>query len=422
MKNAVQYSGCIVGAGPAGLAAALCLAEQGISVALVGPPPPANDNRTAALFTSSVQLLRNLGVWRRCYEGSEPLTGIRIVDDMGGLLRAPEVMFTAQEVGLDTFGYNVPNVLLVNALRQCVEAQRDTITVFETASVAEITVAEQGARITLSDGTEITASLVVGADGRNSLCRRSAGIATHSWGYEQSALTCTFMHGNSHHHTSTEFHRPSGPLTVVPGPGHTSNLVWVERPAVSRRLTALDDDAFRGTLEARLQGLLGPIENVGPRHIFPLSGLTADVAGANRVALVGEAAHVIPPIGAQGLNLGLRDAAVLADCARAARHAGHALGEPDMLAAYARARRPDIASRAWSIDLLNRSLISDVLPVQLLRGLGLHALKAINPLRRLAIREGLSPSFVTPRLMQQTPAQGTPPLDVQSAALASPQD
>jgi 2-octaprenyl-6-methoxyphenol hydroxylase len=139
---------------------------------------------------------------------------------------------------------------------------------------------------------------------------------------------------------------------------------------------------------------------MGPRGLFPLTGLTADVAGHNRVALVGEAAHVIPPIGAQGLNLGFRDAAILADCVGDALASGGDIGGPAPLSAYARARRLDIASRAWSIDLLNRSLISGYLPVQLLRGAGLFALKAINPLRRMAIREGLAPSFLTPRLMQ----------------------
>ena len=153
----------------------------------------------------------------------------------------------------------------------------------------------------------------------------------------------------------------------------------------------MDEATFRDALEARLQGLLGPLENVSARRLFPLSGLKANVAGQNRVVLVGESAHVMPPIGAQGLNLGLRDAAVLADCVGDALHEGRDIGGLDTLAAYTRARSFDITTRAWSIDLLNRSLISELLPVQLIRGLGLHALKAIGPLRRLAIREGLAP-------------------------------
>jgi 2-octaprenyl-6-methoxyphenol hydroxylase len=176
---------------------------------------------------------------------------------------------------------------------------------------------------------------------------------------------------------------------------------------IARRLSDMDDATFRGALETRLQGLLGPLGALGTRGVFPLSGLTANEAGRNRVALVGEAAHVIPPIGAQGLNLGFRDAAILADCVSDALQAGRDIGGVQTLAAFSAARRTDISSRAWSIDLLNRSLISGFLPVQLLRGAGLFALKTIAPLRRLAIREGLAPSFVTPRLMQSESVERT---------------
>jgi len=402
MKNAVQYEVCVVGAGPAGLAAALCLARLGLRVALIGPPPLRSDNRTAALFTGSVQLLRNLGAWGPCRGDAEPLVAIRILDDMGALLRAPEVLFTAAEVGLEAFGYNVPNSVLCDALRR--QAAGDRITRIQAPPATGLAIAADKIEVRLADGTTLAARLVVGADGRNSLCRNAAGIAARTWRYDQSALTCTFAHQRPHHGISTEFHRPAGPLTVVPSPGRTSSLVWVERPAVARRLADMDEATFRKTLEARLQGLLGPVGDIGPRGLFALSGLSADDAGRNRVALVGEAAHVIPPIGAQGLNLGFRDAAILADCVGDQLRTGGDIGAPEPLRAYSRARRLDIASRAWSIDLLNRSLISGYLPIQLLRGAGLFALKAINPLRRLAIREGLAPSFLTPRLMQRADA------------------
>jgi 2-octaprenyl-6-methoxyphenol hydroxylase len=399
MKNSVQSDICVVGAGPAGLAGTLCLAAHGLSVALVGPRPDRADNRTAALFTGSVQLLRNLEAWEDCRADAEPLTAIRIVDDMGALLRAPEVLFTAAEVGLEVFGYNVPNAPLAEALRRRAAAVADRITVIETA-VTEVVIAADKVDVRLADGTVVAARLVVGADGRNSLCRSAAGIAARTWSYEQSAITCTFSHQRPHHGVSTEFHRPAGPLTVVPSPGRSSSVVWVERPAVARRIVDMDEETFRSMIEARLQGLLGRIGAIGPRGLFPLSGLTAEVAGRNRVALVGEAAHVIPPIGAQGLNLGFRDAAILADCVSDALRDGSDIGGAQMLSAFTKARRIDIASRAWTIDLLNRSLISDYLPVQLVRGAGLFALKAINPLRRLAIREGLAPSFIAPRLMR----------------------
>jgi 2-octaprenyl-6-methoxyphenol hydroxylase len=399
MKNEAQYEVAVVGAGPAGLAAALGIARQGVNVALLAPRTTAPDNRTAALFTGSLRLLHSLGAWDDCRAAGEPLRAIRIVDDMGGLLRAPEVVFTAAEVGEDALGCNVPNIALTQALRRQAAAS-DAITFIETA-VTGLDIGPASAELRLADGSNLSARLVVGADGRKSLCRAAAGIGTREWAYEQSALTCTFTHQRPHDGVSTEFHRPAGPLTVVPSPGRSSSLVWVDHPAIAQRLAGLDDVAFRGALEARLQGLLGPVGAIGPRGIFPLSGLVADVAARNRVALVGEAAHVIPPIGAQGLNLGLRDAALIADCVGEALHAGSDLGAPQPLEAYARARRLDIVTRAWSIDVLNRSLISGYLPIQLLRGLGLHALKTMGPLRRLAIREGLAPSYVAPTLMRE---------------------
>ncbi len=399
MKNDVQYEVAVIGAGPAGLAAALGIARHGVEVVLLAPKATAPDNRTAALFTGSLCLLRSLGAWDDCRAAGEPLRAIRIVDDMGGLLRAPEVLFTAAEIGEEALGCNVPNVALTQALRRQAAAS-DAITVIETA-LNGLDIGPAAAELRLADGRGLNVRLVIGADGRKSLCRTAASIGTRAWAYEQSALTCTFAHQRPHDGVSTEFHRPGGPLTVVPSPGRSSSLVWVDRPAIVQRLAGLDDAAFRGALEARLQGLLGPIGEIGPRGVFPLSGLVAEVAARNRVALVGEAAHVIPPIGAQGLNLGLRDAALIADCVGDALHAGSDLGAPQALEAYARARRLDIVTRAWSIDVLNRSLISGYLPVQMLRGLGLHALKTIGPLRRLLIREGLAPSYVVPTLMRQ---------------------
>ena len=401
MKNDGIYDVAVVGAGPAGLAAALGIAREGAKVAVIGPQADPSDNRTAALFTGSLQLLRNLGAWEECSGTGTPLLAIRIIDDMGALLRAPEVLFTAAEVGLDAFGSNIPNVVLTQALRRGAAASA-SLTLLET-SVTNIDIGPASVDLRLADGSSLNARLLIGADGRKSLCRSAAGIGTRAWAYEQSGLTCTFAHQRPHAGISTEFHRPAGPLTVVPSPGRTSSLVWVDRPAIAQRLAGLDETAFRGALETRLQGLLGPVGEMGPRAVFPLSGLVALSAARNRVALVGEAAHVIPPIGAQGLNLGLRDAALIADCVGEALRLGGDIGSPQTLERYARARRLDIVTRAWSIDVLNRSLISGFLPVQLLRGLGLHALKAIGPLRRLAIREGLAPSYVAPSLMREAP-------------------
>ncbi|MBI1650572.1 FAD-dependent monooxygenase [Hyphomicrobium sulfonivorans] len=406
-STALSYDICTVGTGPAGLAGALALAQTGLRIAVIGPAPNGQDTRTAALFAGSVTLLENLGLGEACRADGEPIFAIRVIDDMGGLLRAPEVTFTAQEVERELFGLNISNVGLVRALRERM-LQSPNITLIED-NVTAVTVADDHAAITLAAGPVVTARLVVGADGRNSLCRQAAGIDVKTWGYDQSAIACTFTHSGKHRGISTEFHRPAGPMTFVPATPNSSGLVWVEHPTVAAEMAALDTEAFRAVLAERLQGLLGDIGEIGPRAVFPLSGLIAKDAGRSRVALVGEAAHVIPPIGAQGLNLGLRDAASIADCVTDALATGADIGGDSVLAAYGRMRHTDISARIWSIDLLNRSLLVQSPPVQALRGLGLHILKSVGPLRRFAIREGLHPSFVMPRLMQpHTASAGSP--------------
>jgi len=401
MKLDAPNAIAVVGTGPAGLAAACALARLGLPVTAIGAPPTRRDTRTAALFAGSVTLLENLGLAETCRTAGEPILGIRIIDDMGSWLRAPEVTFTAAEVGRARFGYNIANGSLTDALREAAKSI-PTLAIVD-GSVSSVVPSEEGVEVHLADGTTLAAGLVVGADGRNSLCRQAAGIEAKTWAYEQSAVACTFTHQRPHNGISTEFHRPAGPFTAVPSPGRTSSLVWVERPDEAALLGAIGEDEFRKALEKGLQGLLGPIGEVGPRAVFPLTGLTASPSARSRIALVGEAVHVIPPIGAQGLNLGLRDAACLVDCVADALAVGGGIGAAAVLTAYDRMRRPDITSRVWSIDLLNRTLLAQAGPIQALRGLGLHTLKSVGPLRRLAIREGLSPSFVSPRLMQPAP-------------------
>ncbi len=393
----------VVGGGPAGLAAALAVSRLGIDTVLTtAPHRPAGlerDRRTAALFTGSVELLKNLGVWPACAAVSEPLKAIRILDDTGALFKAPEVTFAASDIGLDAFGYNVPNAVLVQSLQDRAETTAN-LRVIPTAGVTEIKIERDGACVTLADGAELTCRLVVAADGRTSVGRTAAGIATRAWTYPQTALVTWFAHQRDHNGISTEFHRRSGPFTTVPMPGRASSLVWVEEPGEATRLASLDDTGFRRAVEVRLSGMLGSVLELGPRALFPLTGLTPERFGHNRVALVGEAAHVMPPIGAQGLNLGLRDAASLADCLAAALIAGRDIGGSEALRAYSGARAPDITARTWAVDVLNRSLLSSLLPVHLARGFGLFALGAVAPLRQYVIREGLQPSKALPALMQ----------------------
>jgi len=386
----------VVGAGPAGLAAAAAIAAIGADVQLIAPAEQRADRRTAALVPASIEFLKNIKAWHSLGQVSAPLAGIRLVDDMGGVLRAPEVLFSANEIGGDALGHNVPNDALAAALRGAISTR---VPIIEDA--AEALEMDAGAiTILLASGRRIRARLVVAADGRHSRCRQAAKIGARRWTYEQAAIVASCAHGRPHQGISTEFHRPSGPLTTVPLPGLASSLVWVERPPIAGRLAALGEAAFRAALEARLQGLLGAVGAIGPRQLFPLSGLLAERMGQSRIALVGEAAHVLPPIGAQGLNLGLADVAVLADVLADVRRRGGDIGGAGALEAYHRARSSHVAARSMTADALNRSLTSNLLPLDLARGLSLHMLAAFPTLRRSLMRRGLEPASERPRLMQ----------------------
>ena len=401
MAHTVQVA--VVGAGPAGLATALAVDALGCEVALVAPAydpaRAAKDMRTTALLSLSVILLENLGVWRLCKQAAEPLTCIRIVDDRVDLLRAPEVLFQAAELGLADFGANIPNAALVAAL-STVAGSAPRLMHLPTSAVVRATPGDTSVRLELAEGVSVDAALVVAADGRGSLVRTAAGIGVRSWSYPQSAVAAVFRHSRPHSGITTELHRRTGPLTTVPLPCEMSSLVWVEQPPEAQRLGGLSDQEFADALDERLQGLLGCINPSGARVVFPLSGHNADLMGGNRTALVGEAAHVIPPIGAQGLNLGLRDACVLADCVAEARARGGDIGAPDVLHSYHQARRADVLARTLAVDALNRSLLADFLPAQALRGAGLHLLANSSSLRRLLMQGGMTPVGTLPRLMR----------------------
>jgi 2-octaprenyl-6-methoxyphenol hydroxylase len=398
----------VIGAGPTGLTAALALSTCGVDVALTAPPYDRalieTDRRTTALLPGSIELLKNLGVWEACERHAAPLEGVRLVDDRGGLLRAPEVLFKAQEVGRTSFGVNIPNALLTAALYAKVSDTKRVRWV-ATSAVTGVEPAQNSITVILAEGQRVEGALAVAADGRGSIVRASAGIAIHSWGYGQTAIITSLQHTRGHANITTELHRRAGPLTTVPLPGDASSLVWVEAPSVAARLRALDPALFLTELAERLQGLLGSLRVAGPIAAYPLSGLTAARMAQNRVALVGESAHVIPPIGAQGLNLGLRDTAVLAECVAQALARGQDIGGHAALEAYHSGRAPDVMSRTLSVDALNRSLLDDFLPVQAVRGLSLHVLANIAPVRRMLMRGGLEAPGRSPRLMQ--PASGS---------------
>jgi 2-octaprenyl-6-methoxyphenol hydroxylase len=388
----------VVGGGPAGLTAAIALAGAGIETTLIGKGPAPGDNRTTALLAGSATALSTLGVWAACQAQAAALKVMRIVDDTGRLIRAPEVHFDAAEIGLEAFGYNIENRHLLAALeaRAAALASLRRIEDDVTAVVAD----DLGVTVTGKQSGPLRARLVVGADGRRSLCRSAAGIETREHRYPQSAVTLSFGHGRPHYETSTEFHTPSGPFTVVPLPGLRSSLVWVVDPAETDRIGALAAPALAAEIERHSHSILGKITVEAGRGVFPLSVTRANHFGARRIALVGESAHVIPPIGAQGLNLGLRDAATIGELVAAEQRAGGDIGSERLLARYDELRRRDVGTRSFAIDLLNRSLLSDFLPVQGARGLGLYLIDRLGPLRRAFMREGVAPASAEPRLMR----------------------
>lgn len=388
----------VVGRGPAGLTAAIALAEGGTQTVLVGLRPAKPDNRTTALLADSVTALDTLGVWSLCRAKAAPLKVMRIVDDTGRLWRAPEVRFDASEIGLDAFGYNIENRHLIDAMEE--RARNLSGLQIVDGEVLAIKTERDGVAIDLKDGATYRAPIAIGADGRNSICRSAAGIDMDERDYPQVAITLCVRHSRPHQDKSTEFHTPNGPFTLVPLPDNRSSLVWVVDPETADDLASLEDVELSAEIERASYSILGRIEAEPARGRFPLRVATARRFADRRIALVGEAAHVIPPIGAQGLNLGLRDAATISELAIKADRQSQDIGGAEMLASYDRLRRADVGSRTFAIDLLNRTLLSDFLPAQSMRGLGLYLIDRIGPLRRAVMREGVAPAAARPRLMR----------------------
>ncbi|MHA1549044.1 MAG: UbiH/UbiF family hydroxylase [Alphaproteobacteria bacterium] len=376
----------VVGAGPVGLAGALALAQNGHTVELVAPDTAPADRRTSALFGRSIDFLKSLGVWNELADGCAPLATMRIIDGTRRLIRSPEVAFPAHEIGRDVFGYNVPNAPLVTALTTRLAQIRVNR---RHALVEDVDIASDAVTLSLSTGDTLAARLVIAADGRRSRLRAAAGIATRDWRYDQTALVCNVRHEAPHNDTSIEFHTEHGPFTLVPLPGKRSSLVWIDTPLDSERRAKLAPPVLAEEINERSAFVLGAVTVEGAVQTFPLSGLSVDRFAAGRIVLAGEAAHVFPPIGAQGLNLGYRDVMALAEIIEP----GVAdPGEQTLLSRYDHARQGDVRARTAGVDVLNRTLLADFLPIQAARSAGLFALARVPAIRQLAMEAGLAAS------------------------------
>ncbi|MEN3794501.1 UbiH/UbiF family hydroxylase [Fulvimarina sp. MAC3] len=387
----------VVGGGLAGTAMAIALAQAGFDTVLIAPTGKP-DTRTTALIGSSMAFLERLGLEAAVSEKSEPLAVMRLVDDTGRLFRAPTVEFKSSEIELPAFGYNILNRDMAEILDKAADGERHLER--RDASAVGFEAGEDDATVRLSTGDEIRVGLVIAADGRKSAMREAAGIKARSWRYPQTALVLNVSHAVAHGSISTEFHTRTGPFTQVPMPGRNSAIVWVEKPDLAELYVDLKPEKLERVIEEKMHSILGKVSLESAISAFPLSSATVDRLTDVRLALVGEAAHVFPPIGAQGLNLGLRDCSVLLDCLEESRDDP---GRRSTLLRFEAKRRGDVSSRTAGVDALNRSLLTGFLPVQLGRSAGLTAMAASSPLRRFAMREGVSPGaglFGLPRRLK----------------------
>ena len=387
----------VSGGGVAGLTAAAAFGSAGFRVICTDPAPPVTDRdaegadqRTTAFLQPSIPVLERAGLWSRLEPHAAPLQIMRIID-AGGTVAEPRITkdFDAADISDRPFGWNLPNWLLRREMVARL-AELPNVTFLPGTATASILTRQAEALTTLSDGSQISARLIVGADGRNSVVRQAAGIEVKTIRYGQKALAFATTHPVPHANVSTEIHRSGGPFTLVPLPDRdglpSSAVVWMERGPEVARLAALPVEAFEAEMNIRSCGILGPLRLVSRRTVWPIISQYAARMSAQRIALIAEAAHVVPPIGAQGLNMSLADLKALLDLATGRPEA---LGDAQMLDAYHRARHLEVMARVTGIDALNRASMLSAQPLRDLRAGALNAFYSLAPVRKTLMRAGL---------------------------------
>ncbi|MEM9427542.1 MAG: FAD-dependent monooxygenase [Pseudomonadota bacterium] len=387
----------ISGGGIAGLSAGIALANAGFRVVLADPAPPASDSddskadlRSTAFLQPARGLLEDAGLWPLLEPSATPLEALRVIDLAGAPPKiATERTFSAADLGESAFGWNLPNWLTRKVLTDAA-AETPNLELRLGTGFAKLLTRESEALVTLTDGTRLSARLAIAADGRASPLREAAGMPVETTRYGQKALALAVSHPVAHECVSTELYHAGGAFVLVPLPDHkgtpASAVVWMQDGPEAQRLAALDDTAFGAAATERSAHVLGPLTPITARRVWPVITQTAHTLTAERVALIAEAAHVMPPIGAQGLNTSLNDVRALLDAAKADPDA---LGTAPFLNAYAKARHKDVAARAKVIDGYNRLCRSDAGPAQALRSLGLKLVHDVAPVRRAIMRAGM---------------------------------
>jgi len=392
----------IAGGGLNGLLLGIACAGAGLEVVLVDREDPAAmleqgfDGRSSAIAYGSQQVLSALGLWPAIAADAEPILEIRVADD-----NAPFFLhYDHRELSTDApLGWIVENRVLRRAL---IEHARSLPSLVFLAPL-EVGVIETWpalAEAALSDGRRMTVRLIAAADGAASPLRRSAGIRTVDWRYPQTAIVTTVRHDRPHAGIAVEHFLPAGPFAILPMTGSRSSIVWTERAELAAGLLALPDAAFAAELAARFGEFLGAVEPVGPRWRYPVGLMLAERYVARRLALVGEAAHLIHPIAGQGLNLGIRDVAALAEIVIDARRLGLDIGDDALLRRYQQWRRLDAVLLAGVTDGLNRLFSNSIAPLRLIRDLGLAAVDRLPPLKRFLMRDAMGITGDLPRLVR----------------------
>jgi 2-octaprenyl-6-methoxyphenol hydroxylase len=394
----------VCGGGMVGLTLGLAVAQGGLRVAVVDAAAPASmlepkfDGRVSALAYASVRMLTALAVWPHLEAEAQPIREILVTDGRKDRPASPfSLHFDAAEVGASSLGHIAENRHIRRAQQQTISADLAWIA---PATVTRLEIQPGFALAHLSDGQQIKAQLAVAADGRDSALRDQQGIGIVGWSYPQTGIVATVAHEKPHNGVAYEHFLPSGPFAILPMTGQRSSLVWTEKKETAPAMLALDEDGFNDEVARRFGDHLGETKVVGGRWSYPLSFHLARDYVRPRFALAGDCAHGIHPIAGQGLNLGLKDVAALAETILDAARLGLDIGSLATLKRYERWRRFDSFTLAAGTDALNRLFSNDIAPLRQLRDLGLGIADAIGPARRFFMRHAGGDIGKLPRLMR----------------------